>query len=70
MSKYGIDLDKVEIKFNEVLATNDDKVIADFAREVIPLLLRDSSKVRLELVENLLNGNVVCRRKHTLSKFR
>jgi hypothetical protein len=54
MSRYGIDLNKVENAFNEVLATGDDKKIAEFAKEVIPLLLEDSSKTRMELVENLL----------------
>ena len=55
MSRYGIDLNKVENAFNEVLATGDDKKIAEFAKEVIPLLLEDSSKTRMELVENLLD---------------
>lgn len=54
MNKYGLDLEKIENKFNEVLATNDNKKIANFAKEVIPLLLADSKKIRMEALENLL----------------
>lgn len=55
MSRYGIDLGKVESKFNEVLKTEDNKKIADFAKEVIPLLLKESARARKEIVNNILN---------------
>lgn len=54
MSKYGLDLDKIEFQFNQVLAKDDDKEIADFAKEVIPLLLKDMRKTRIEVMEILL----------------
>lgn len=54
MNKYGLDLDKVELKFNEVLATGDVKQISEFAKQVIPLLLEDARKTRTEVVELLL----------------
>ncbi|MGI2295577.1 hypothetical protein [Paenibacillus sp. GXUN7292] len=54
MSDYGLDLEKVELRFAEVLATQDDKQIAEFAKHIIPSLIADTRKTRLEVVELLL----------------
>lgn len=54
LSDYGLDLEKVELRFAEVLATQDDKQIAEFAKHIIPSLIADTRKTRLEVVELLL----------------
>lgn len=55
MVNYSLDLDKVDFRFQEVLSTNDNNKISEFAKEVIPLLIKDNRKVRLEYVDLIIN---------------
>lgn len=57
MSKYGLDLDKIESRFHELLSTGSDKEMAVFAKEVIPLLIQDSRRTRMEVVNGLLRSS-------------
>lgn len=54
MVNYGLDLDKIEMKFQDLLVTNEDKIISEFAKEIIPLLINDNKKVRMEYMNLLI----------------
>jgi hypothetical protein len=55
MSKNSVlDLEKVEAKFEEMVTSGNDKELAEFAREVIPLLIQDARQTRMEVVNLLL----------------
>ncbi|RRJ54907.1 hypothetical protein EHV15_35640 [Paenibacillus oralis] len=46
-SIYGVDLEKVELRYQELVANGDEKQMADYAQHVIPLLLKNARKTRL-----------------------
>lgn len=54
MSYYGLDLEKIEIRFKKALETGSDNEVAEFAKEIIPILIEDSRKTRMEVIDNLL----------------
>ncbi|MGV2887610.1 hypothetical protein [Paenibacillus taichungensis] len=54
-SAYGLDLEKVELRFVELVTTGDDNQLAEYAKQVIPLLLNDARRTRAEVVNGLLN---------------
>jgi len=57
MNKYGIDLEKIETRLNELLTSGKKVEVVQFAQEAIPLLIEDSRKTRMEVVRSILNQN-------------
>jgi len=50
---YGLDLDKIEIEFNKILETKNAEKIAEFSISIIPKLVEELAKTRIELMDAL-----------------
>ncbi|WP_180229505.1 hypothetical protein [Priestia megaterium] len=54
MSNYALDLEKVEAEFNSKVDKGDKKDMADFAMQLIPVLIKECKDTRIEALDNLL----------------
>ncbi|PFK99848.1 hypothetical protein COJ01_17425 [Priestia megaterium] len=54
VSNYALDLEKVEAEFNSKVDKGDKKDMADFAMQLIPVLIKECKDTRIEALDNLL----------------